>query len=136
MGIKRFIQMKLQHNKTDKSDAKMIVQYAREQTVHKWHPNPVYIRECKDLHTTINLYFKQSTALKNKLHSLIDKGVKGRIITSLKRQLRQIQSEIKLLEQEIESRVNLSSILKKSNLIGFDHLIFYCRLFRKKVISN
>ena len=32
--------------------------------------------------------------------------------------------------------INLSSILKKSNLIGFDHLIFYCRLFRKKVISN
>jgi hypothetical protein len=31
---------------------------------------------------------------------------------------------------------NLSSILKKSNLIGFDHLIFYCWLFRKKAISN
>ena len=31
--IKRFIQMKLQHNKTDKSDAKMIVQYAQEQPI-------------------------------------------------------------------------------------------------------
>ena len=118
MVIKRFIQMKLQHNKTDKSDAKMIVQYAREQTVHKWHPNPVYIRECKDLHTTINLYFKQSTALKNKLHSLMDKGVKGRIITSLKRQLRQIQSEIKLLEQEIESRVKRHEQELLSNLLS------------------
>ncbi len=103
--IKRFIQMKLQHNKTDKSDSRMIVQYAREQRVFKWHPNPVYIDECKDLHTTISLYFKQSTALKNKLHSLIDKGVKGRIIISLKRQLRQIQSEITILEQEMEDRV-------------------------------
>ena len=27
--LKRFIQMKLQHNKTDKGDAKMIVQYAQ-----------------------------------------------------------------------------------------------------------
>jgi transposase len=103
--IKRYMQMKMQHNKTDKSDAKMIVQYAQEQPISKWHPNPKYIDECKDLHTTINLYFKQSTALKNKLHSLNDKGVKGRIITSLKRQLRQTQAEIKLLEQEIENRI-------------------------------
>ena len=97
--------MKLQHNKTDKSDAKMIVQYAREQTVIKWRPNPGYIDECKDLHTTISLYFKQSTALKNKLQSLTDKGVKGKIITSLKRQLRQVRSGIKLLEHEMEMRV-------------------------------
>lgn len=117
--IKRFIQMKLQHNKTDKSDAKMIVKYAQEQKVVKWKPTPKYIDECKDLHTTIRLYFKQSTALKNKLQSFLDRGVKGKIITSLKRQIRQVQSEIKLLEQEIENRVktheqrlltNLSSI--------------------------
>lgn len=72
--IKRFIQMKLQHNKTDKSDAKMIVKYAQEQNINLWHPLPDYIEECKDLHTTINLYFKQNTALKNKLHSFWAKG--------------------------------------------------------------
>ena len=97
--------MKLQHNKTDKSDAKMIVQYAQEQKVSKWAPSPKFIEECKDLHTTITLYFKQSTALKNKLQSLLDKGVKGKIITSLKRQVRQVQCEIKILEREMEDRI-------------------------------
>ena len=71
----------------------------------RWHPSPEYLDECKDLHTTITLYLKQSTALKNKLISLQDKGVKGKLITSIKRQIRQVQSEIRLLEQEIESRV-------------------------------
>ena len=103
--IKRFIQMKLQHNKTDKSDAKMIVKYAQEQSISRWKPLPKYINDCKDLHTTISLFFKQNTALKNKLHSFIDKGGKGRIITSLKRQIRQINSEIKLLEKELEEQI-------------------------------
>jgi len=116
--IKRFIQMKLQHNKTDKSDAKMIVQYAQEQRVSRWHPNPKYIEECKDLHTTVKLYYKQSTSIKNKLHSLVDKGVKGRIITSLKRQLRQTQNEIKLLEQEMEERVKKHDRALLSNLLS------------------
>ncbi len=31
---------------------------------------------------------------------------------------------------------NLSSILRQGNLIGFNHFIFYCGLFRKKTISN
>lgn len=118
MVIHRFIQMKLQHNKTDKSDAKMITQYAREQLLDLWQPNPVYIDECKDLYTTINLYLKQSTALKNKLKSLQDKNSKGRIITSLKRQLRQISVEIKLLEEEMENRIKKHEQELLSNLIS------------------
>jgi transposase len=103
--LKRFIQMKLQHNKTDKSDAKMIVQYANEQKVYRWEPAPKYIEECKDLHTAIAIYFKQSTALKNKLQSYLDKGVKGKLISSMKRQIKQLKQEIKLLEYEIEIRI-------------------------------
>jgi len=110
--IKRFIQMKLQHNKTDKSDAKMMVLYAQEQPVSLWIPQPEYIEECKDLQTTTSLYYKQKTALNNKLISLLDKGVKGRVITSLKRQIRQLEAEIKLLEKEQEQVLlsNISSI--------------------------
>ncbi len=100
--LKRFIQMKLQHNKTDKGDAKMIAQYAHDQGVTKWVPSPSYIDRCKDMHTTITLYFKQNTALKNKLMSLQDKGVKGKLLTSIRRQIRQVNVEIKLLENEIE----------------------------------
>jgi len=100
--IKRFIQMKLQHNKTDKSDAKMIALYAQEQSLEAWIPDPAYINECKVLNTTIRLYFKQSTALKNKIHSLESKGIKGLLIQSLKRQIKQLKKEIKYLENEVE----------------------------------
>ncbi|RIJ50861.1 hypothetical protein D1614_02770 [Maribellus luteus] len=36
----------------------------------------------------------------------------------------------------IPHTTDLSSILEQGNLIGFNHLIFYCGLFRKKAISN
>ena len=114
--IKRFIQMKLQHNKTDKSDAKMMVLYAQEQPVSLWIPQPEYIEECKDLQTTTSLYYKQKTALNNKLISLLDKGVKGRVITSLKRQIRQLEAEIKLLEKEQEQRVKEHEQVLLSNI--------------------
>ena len=53
------------------------------------------------MHTTITLYFKQTTALKNKLSACKIKG-KSKLLTSIKRQIRHVQAEIKLLEQEIE----------------------------------
>jgi len=105
MVIKRFIQMKLQHNKTDKSDAKMIALYAQQQPLKVWEPDPQYIEQCKILNTNIALYFKQSTALKNKLHSLTSKGVKGFLLQSLKRQVKQLQKEIVMLESHVESLI-------------------------------
>ena len=104
--IKRFIQMKLQHNKTDKSDSKMISLYATEQEIKPWKPQPKYIDKCKLLNSSIEIYYKQSTALKNKLHSLQSQGfTNGSIVRSLKRQIKNIGKEIDLLEQEIESLI-------------------------------
>lgn len=101
--IKRYTQMKLHHTKTDKSDAQMICSYAQEQTVSLWEPEPDYINECNMLQSAVGLYFKQSTAIKNKLHSLASREVKtGVLVRSLKRQLKQLNKEIEIVENEME----------------------------------
>lgn len=101
--IKRYVQMKLNKVKTDKSDAKMICQYGQEQTIDLWSPEPKYVEQCKQHQTIVQLYFRQSTAIKNTLHSLYSRGQeRGKTIVSLKRQLRGLQKEIKLLEKEME----------------------------------
>lgn len=98
--------MKLHYTKTDKSDAKMITQYAQEQEVSLWQPDPAYIDECKMLQSTVETYFKHSTALKNRIHSLVSKGVvTGLLVQSLKRQLAQLKKEIIKLEAELERLV-------------------------------
>jgi len=118
--IKRFIQMKLNQIKTDKSDAKMICQYGQEQDMELWHPSPQYVEDCKQLQTITQLYFKQSTAIKNKMHTLQTRGFnRGKMMSSLKRQLKSIQKEIKLLESEMEQliKANQQDLYTKLNTI-------------------
>lgn len=101
--IKRFMQMKLQRNKTDKSDAKMISKYGEEQTLTYWLPDAAYVAESKQIYSTLELYSKQSTALKNQLHSLKSRGVTtGMLMRSLNRQLKHLQAEMNKLEAELE----------------------------------
>lgn len=101
--IKRFIQMKLRRLKTDKSDAFMIYSYASEQSVEEWQPEKEYIERGKELLSLIQTYLRQATALKNKLHASESKGqAKGVIISSMKRQLRNLKRERQFLEQELE----------------------------------
>ncbi len=104
--IKRYTQMKLHHTKTDKSDAQMICHYAQEQSVSLWQPEPAYINQCNMLQSAVGLYFKQSTAIKNKLHSLESRGLEtGILVRSLKRQLKQLNTEIEILENKMEELI-------------------------------
>jgi transposase len=115
--IKRFIQMKLQRNKTDKGDAKMIALYASEQPLKLWIPHPEYIEQCKVLNTTIEIYQKQSTSLKNKLHSIQSAGIKkGLVVQSLKKQIKHLKVEIKTLEQCIEDLIKQNEPQMLSNI--------------------
>lgn len=104
--IKRFIQMKLKRIKTDKSDALMIYNYGCNQQLEYWQPEAKYIEQGRELLSLIQIYLKQSTALKNKLHALQSRGTnKGKIVTSIKRQLRGLKKEQQLLENEVEHLV-------------------------------
>ncbi|WP_339841386.1 IS110 family transposase [uncultured Maribacter sp.] len=107
--IKRFIQMKLNHVKTDKSDARMIFRYASEQPLSLWVPEAGYVVECKRYQSAIRLYFKQRTALKNMLHSLLTGGrAKDKLVRSIKRQIKNLDKEIGLLEIEMEQLIKLN----------------------------
>ena len=121
--VKRFIQMKLNRVKTDKSDARMIWRYGQEQSLSPWSPNPEYIEECKSLQSVIQLYFKQRTAFRNKLHSLQSKGLsRGKAITSLKRQLRILEKEIGFLESEMEALIKANEPELYSRIKGIPGL--------------
>ncbi|MCB9198773.1 MAG: IS110 family transposase [Flavobacteriales bacterium] len=101
--VKRFIQMKQQKVKTDKSDAMMICYFGEEQQPELWEPEPDFITEGKLTLTLIQLYIKQQTQLKNKLDNLKSGGlIKGGLVSSLRRQLKRIQVEIKKLEDSLE----------------------------------
>jgi transposase len=106
LTVKRFIQMRLKITKTDKADARMIREYAEWDTPSLWQPPADYVLRCKELRQLVYLLLKQSTALKNQRHSIELSGSKGGLaLRIIKKKLKSIKTEVKLLEQEMETLI-------------------------------
>ena len=102
LAVKRFIQMKLSKIKTDKSDSKLICEYAEQVELKLWKGNTRDEMECLQIVRTLSIYTKQSTMLKNKLHGEAVLGNPSKsVLRSLNRSLNQLQKEIKTLEEKL-----------------------------------
>jgi len=102
LAVKRFIQMKLSKIKTDKSDSRLICEYAKQVELKLWQGNSKHQTECLQMTRLLSVYTKQSTMLKNKLHgeAVLDNPSKA-VVSSLKRSLKQVQKEMKTLEGKL-----------------------------------
>ncbi len=106
LSIKRFIQMKLAKVKTDKSDAKAICEYAQINEVPIYNALTEVQSECLQLFRLLDTYLKQRTAVKNKVHGEEALGVPSKFVyRSLKRQRKQLDKEVKAIEEKILSLV-------------------------------
>ena len=104
--IKRFIQMNLRATKTDKADAKMIMEYGKRFNPKEWSRSKQYITECKQLRSLVVLYQKQSTALKSQRHSFISSGDSTKyLIKLIDQELSHLKKKIKELEKQMEELV-------------------------------
>ena len=94
--------MGLSKVKTDKSDSKLICNYAQQVELKLWQGNSKAEIECLQIVRALSVYTKQSTMLKNKLHgeSVLGNPSKA-VVISLKRSLKQVQKEIKTLEEKL-----------------------------------
>lgn len=102
LSVKRFIQMKLSKVKTDKSDAKMICAYAEQVELRLWKGQSKNQIECLQISRLLDLYLKQRTAIKNKIHG---EEVLGKpssfVLKSLKQSKRALDKQIKELEDKL-----------------------------------
>lgn len=103
MSIKRYIQMHLERNKTDKKDAQWICRYAIDQNPAYWQmPDSAYF-ESKQLYNTIREYTEQIKRFNNQLHSLRLLPVPSKdTIKSLEKVIISLEKEIKQLEQKLQ----------------------------------
>ena len=102
LSVKRFIQMRLSKIKTDKSDSKLICAYAEQVSLKLWQGNSKQTQECLQITSVLSVYVKQSTMLKNKIHGEAVLGVPSKaVVSSLKRILKQLITEIKTLEEKL-----------------------------------
>jgi len=106
LKIKRFIQMQLTRVKTDKADSKLIWQYGMTQELRIWELPDELKQESDGILSLLELYEKQSVALKNKLQGEASMGVPSKtVVRSMKRMLKEVEQEIKKLEEQLEALV-------------------------------
>ncbi|QYA27255.1 IS110 family transposase [Gramella sp. MT6] len=107
LSVKRFIQMKLSKVKTDKSDARAICEYAQANKVPLYTARNSVQAECLQLLSLQDLYLKQRTAVKNKIHGEKALGIPSKTVSrSLTRMLKQLEKELTQLESKLESLVS------------------------------
>lgn len=104
IAVKRYIQMHLERNKTDKKDAQWICRFAIEQQPNFWEmPDSAYF-ESRQLYNTIREYTEQIKGINNQLHSLRLLPVPSKdTIKSLEKMIACFKKEIKQLEQKLHS---------------------------------
>lgn len=107
LSVKRFIQMKLSKIKTDKSDSRLICEYAKQVELKLWQGNSKHQLECLQMTRALSMYTKQRTMLKNKIHGELVLGVPSKVV------LRSFKQSLKYLDKQMESLETKLLILVK-----------------------
>jgi transposase len=102
--IKRFIQMQQEKNKSDKKDAGWICKYGISQEPELWQAPKEHIIRAKQMQTAIMQLTKQRTATINSQKALLQMPVVSKESKRCyERMIDQLNKEIRLLEQNLES---------------------------------
>lgn len=108
LQIKRYIQMHLERNKSDKKDARYICNYGIDQQPAPYQmPDNLYF-VCRSLNNSIQTITSEITAFRNKIHSLekldIDNGL---VIRSFRSIIKKLKEELVKLEQALNKELGL-----------------------------
>ncbi|MDQ2753161.1 MAG: IS110 family transposase [Bacteroidota bacterium] len=106
LQIKRYIQMHLERNKSDRKDARRICEYGIERKPPASQmPDRLYF-ECKTLNNAIKKITTEITAFTNQIHSL-EKLHAGStmVIKAYQRIIKDLANEQQLLEKELDKKL-------------------------------
>jgi transposase len=106
LQIKRYIQMQLERNKSDKKDARYICQYGidRKPKLSELPDNEYFI--CKTLNNSIEAITDEITSFTNKIHSLSRVPIKyNYVVDAYEKIIKTLQKELKKLSAELEAQL-------------------------------
>jgi len=105
--IKRFIQMHLEKNKSDKKDARWICEYACQQQPPLWQAPQEHIIRARQMQSTIMQLTKQRTACINALQSLLQMPIVSKESKRCyEHMIAKLEKEIGLLEKTVKTLLN------------------------------
>lgn len=101
LRIKRFTQMHLKRNKTDKADAKMICLYGQREQTALYEPRDAKLSSAKDLHRCVEQFISHRSDLKRKLSGLKSKGADSYLVDMIAEEINRLSKKIKELEKKL-----------------------------------
>lgn len=106
LQIKRYIQMQLERNKTDKKDAKRICEYGIERKPQaSVMPDRLYFK-CKTLNNAIKKITTEITAFTNQIHSLKKLPITSNaVIKTYTKLIKELKAQQQLLQKELEQKL-------------------------------
>lgn len=107
LKIKRYIQMHLDRNKTDKKDAQRIMEYGADTSPKPYEmPDNAYF-ECRSLNNAIHDLTKEITKLSNRIHAFNKSPYDSKaVIKSYKRLIKQLREEKRELLSELDKKLS------------------------------
>ncbi len=106
LQIKRYIQMHLERNKSDKKDARRICEYGIERKPQASQmPDRLYF-ECKSLNNAIKKLTTEMTSFTNQIHSLQKLPVANELVVkTFKKVVTELKKNQLLLEKELQQKL-------------------------------
>jgi transposase len=106
LTIKRFIQMHLERNKSDKKDAMHICEYGISNHPEKYQMPDQQCLEAKTLNNAIETITNDITSFKNKIYSLKKSGIKSPVVLkTYEKIIEQLQIQLLKIEQELKEKL-------------------------------
>jgi transposase len=101
--IKRYIQMHMERNKSDRKDASWIYRYALEQKAPVWNLPTEQSLKCNAILASIDLYTRQHTQLTNQIHAFSQLPIDcSEVIKSLQKTIDHIDKVMEKLELRLQ----------------------------------
>ena len=101
--VKRFIQMNLERNKSDKKDARWLFKYAQQTKAAEWKLPSKQQLQSSQILASIDLYQRQITMITNQLHSLDQVPMPSPDVRKSLMSIKlRIQAEVKKLEARLQ----------------------------------
>jgi transposase len=105
--VKRFIQMNMERNKSDKKDAGWLYRYALEREASQWDLPSKEQMHCSQMLGAIDLFKRQLTMLSNQLHSLDQLPMPCKEVKkSIEQAQAKLEKEVEKLEARLQTMLN------------------------------
>ena len=106
LSVKNFSRAVMLRTKTDKSDARLLVEYARKMDLEKWVPTSDNYIRIQQIYRSIELFQANISQFENQMEAISNSPVCAPILCSmLRRHIRSLHKQIAQLEKQIEELI-------------------------------